>query len=68
MLFYNNQYGFREGHSTELAALELVDRIIQQIDNGETPFDIYLDLSKVFNTLDHTIRLNKMKYYGIKNN
>ncbi len=42
-LFYNNQYDFREGHSTELAAIKLVDRIFQQIDNGETPFNIYLE-------------------------
>ena len=27
-LFVNNQYGFRDGHSTEYTALELVDRII----------------------------------------
>ncbi len=63
-----HQYDFRDGHSTELAALELVDRIIQQMDNGETPFNIYLDLSKAFDTIGHAILLNKMKYYGIKNN
>ena len=28
-LFVNNQYRFRDGHSTEYAALELVDRIIK---------------------------------------
>ena len=27
-LFFNHQYGFRSGHSTELAALDLADRII----------------------------------------
>ena len=25
--FYSSQYGFRQGHSTEYAALELVDKI-----------------------------------------
>ena len=29
----NDQYGFRFGHSTEHAALELTDRIITNIDN-----------------------------------
>ena len=33
-LYYNSQYGFRENHSTELAAVEIIDRIIQQMDNG----------------------------------
>ena len=55
---YNGQYGFRENHSTELAALEIIDRI-QQMDKGEIPFNIYLDLSKVFDTLDHEILLYK---------
>ncbi len=54
-LLYNHQYGFREGHSTELAALELVDRVIQEMDDGETAFNIYLDISKAFDTLDHSI-------------
>ena len=26
-LFYNGQYGFRVNHSTELAAIELLDKI-----------------------------------------
>ena len=30
-----NQYGFRENRSTELAIIELVDKIIQAIDKGE---------------------------------
>ena len=64
-LFVNNQYGFRDGHSTEYAALELVDRIITKMDNNEVPISIFLDLSKAFDTLNHKILLNKLKYYGI---
>ncbi len=67
-LFHKNQYGFRERHSTELAALELVDKIIQEMDQGETPFNVYLDLSKAFDALDHTILVNKLEYYSIKDN
>ena len=54
-LFFNHQYGFRSGHSTELAALDLTDRIITALDNHTTPLNIFLDLSKAFYTLDHTI-------------
>ncbi len=64
-LFYNHQYGFREGHSTELAALELVDRVIQNLDKDDIPFNVYLDLSKAFDTLDYSILIEKLKYCGI---
>ena len=65
-LFFNHQYGFRSGHSTELAALELTDRNITALDNHNTPLNIFLDLSKAFDTLDHTILSDKLLYYGIR--
>lgn len=66
-LFYEGQYGFRCQHSTELAALEILDRIVCAMDSNEIPINIYLDLSKAFDTLDHQILLNKFKYYGVQN-
>ena len=64
-LLFDHQYGFRSKHSTEFAALELIDRIITNMDNDETPINIYLDLSKAFDTIDHSILIAKLKYYGI---
>ena len=60
-LLFDSQYGFRKQHSTELAALELIDLIHKSMDNGQIPVSIFLD------TLDHTILLSKLKHYGIKN-
>ena len=65
-LLYARQYGFRAGHSTELASIELIDRITQNLDKGKIPISIFLDLSKAFDTLDHVILLQKLDYYGIK--
>ncbi len=66
-LLYNAQYGFRTEHSTEFATSELIDRIIVEMDKNNTPLNIFLDLSKTFDTLDHTILLKKLNYYGIIN-
>ncbi len=65
-LFYASEYSFSTEHSTELAALEIVDRLIIKMDNNETPINIYLDLSKAFDTIDHNILKGKLEYYGIK--
>ena len=54
-LLFDHQYGFRSEHSTEHAAIELTDRIITNIDNKKSPLNIFLDLSKAFDTLDHKI-------------
>ena len=60
-----DQFGFRPGHSTELAALRLVDHLITQMDKCRVPTNIYIDNSKAFDTLNHDILLQKLKYYGI---
>ena len=46
--------------------MELIDRTTQDMDREETLFGIFLDPSKAFNTLNHTILLNKLNHYGIK--
>ena len=66
-LLHANQYGFRAKYSTELALIELVDRIYSQLDENKVPIAIFMDLSKAFDTIDHEILICKMEHYGIKN-
>ena len=56
-MLFPQQYGFRSNHSTELAALNLVDEITYKLDRGRIPMNIlvYIDLSKAYDTLDHEI-------------
>ncbi len=59
-LLYQSKYGFREGHSTEYATLEIIDRITLEIDNMNNPISRFLDFSKAFDTLDHQILIKNL--------
>ena len=41
-LFSGQQYGFRKNSSTELAALELIDRLLAQLKNHMIPIHFYM--------------------------
>ncbi len=64
-ILYNYQFGFRENHSTSLALIEIVDNILKAMEEGKLVAGIFLDLSKVFDTIDHVILLDKLQHYGI---
>ena len=65
-LLYCYQFGFRQKYSTILALIETVDNIQQDLENGYYVGGIYLDLSKAFDTVDHSILLDKLYNYGIR--
>ena len=61
-----NQFGFRKNYSTFLALMDLVDNISKHSDEGNYSIGICLDLSKAFDTIDHTILLDTLCRYGIR--
>ena len=64
-LLTQHQYGFRKNHSTEFAAMELIDRVANLLELGKIPFNLYIDLSKAFDVLNHDILLSKLEFYGL---
>ena len=65
-ILYEYQFGFRKNHSTSQAVMEVLDNIYQSCDNSETTIGIYLDLQKAFDTVNHSILLQKLEIYGVR--
>ena len=57
---------FRTLHHRELAYLEVIDIVGKDLNNGKLLIGIFLDSLKGFDTLDHTIFLDKLLHFGIK--
>ena len=44
----------------------MVDKITAAMDSNSYSLGIFVDLSKAFDTLNHTILLDKLKHFGIR--
>ena len=55
----------RQGHSTEFAALDLICKITFLMQEGKVPVEVFLDMSKTFDTLNGDILLDKLLYLCI---
>ena len=65
-LFYDNQFGFRKKHSTNLAITRFFERILEHRDNNLLASSVFLDLAKAFDTVNHEILLSKLSRYGVR--
>ena len=65
-LLNSDQFGFRKSHSTADALLKLYDRVSSALGNHKYVIGVFMDLSKAFDTLDHSILLSKLQHYGIR--
>ena len=62
----SSQYGFRKKSSTYMALVDICEQITNSIDNRDYCAGVFIDLSKAFDTIDHTILLTKLQHYGIR--
>ena len=61
-ILFNKQFGFKAGHSTGYALLDLIDQVSDSLNDKSYFVGIFIDLSKAFDTVDHKILLKKLQH------
>ena len=65
-ILVDNQYSFREGHSTYMALLGMVKNISEGLDDKNYLLGLFIDLSKAFDTVNHKLLITKLNHYGVR--
>ena len=66
-LLSQKQFGFRLNSSTVTASAMFTDKILSAMDKGELTGAVFIDLTKAFDTVNHSILLSKLCSLGVPN-
>jgi retron-type reverse transcriptase len=62
----DEQNGFRNNKSTETACHTFIENIQQALDNNLHAVGIFLDFTKAYDVINHSILLYKLESYGVR--
>ena len=65
-MIFSSQYGFRKGHSTQHAIVDIVNDIQSNMNQRLLSCGLFIDFKKAFDTVDHDVLLDKLNHYGFR--
>ena len=65
-IIYPKQFGFRAGYSTTHSLIDITENIRKTIEEKKYGCNVFIDLKKAFDTVNHDILLHKLEHYGIR--
>ena len=65
-IIYNLQFSFRQHYFTSRALINITGNIRKALGEGNIGCGVFVDLQKVFDTIEHQILLGKLDHYGIR--
>ena len=65
-IIHPSQYGFQANKSTHLALKKFSEFLYRNLDESKHVLSIFIDYSKAFDTVSHSILLKKLNHYGIR--
>ena len=65
-ILFSKQFAFRAGHSTDDAIVELVEELTNGFIENKYALGVFVDLSKVFVNVNHSMLLEKLHLHGVK--
>ena len=65
-LLSQNQFGFRKNSNTELAVINLMNKILPVLQDKLYAFCIFLDFTSCFDTVNRRILMRKLERYGVR--
>ena len=64
-LLYSKQFGFQKIYSVDHAIFHLVNQIHVSFENDKYTLRVFVNLSKAFGTVDHSILLKNLDMYSV---
>ena len=67
-LITSSQFGFSRRYNAELAVTLFTYKIRLAIDQGKLTGAVFIDLQKAFDTVEHSVLLSKLPFFGVTGN